>query len=261
MAAEAQPESAAFTGPHAAPPTASTAPATATPPALTHPSITTFSSSNSTQDRTDAWAKLIADPGHAPELLALAAVQTFGPPARGWAARIRASYPTADSDALARLAVRQFTRFGSLSSIFGAVAGSYAPLALVGAAAITHAELVLHVAAAYGLDPADPQRAADLLVIARVHPETADAEAALAAARRPVYEDGGLSGAVWRFGRMVAAQGGAWALVRLTSRYFPGTALLTAALSGNASAQSTAARAIAHYRRSTATDRPKPTAG
>ena len=42
-----------------------------------------------TARRTEAWAKLIADPGHAPELLALAAVQTIGPRAEDWAARIR----------------------------------------------------------------------------------------------------------------------------------------------------------------------------
>src|SRR6185369_15646494 len=118
----------------------------------------------------------------------------------------------------------QFTRFGGLTSIFGAVAGSYAPITLLGTAAITHAELVLHVAAAYGLDPTDPQRATDLLVITRVHPTKSDAEAALGAAARPAYEEGGgLSDAVWRLGRTLAVHTGGWAVLRLANRYFPGT--------------------------------------
>ncbi|MFF5295239.1 hypothetical protein [Paractinoplanes globisporus] len=199
--------------------------------------------------RTEAWSKLIADPGHAPELLALAAVQTLGPKARDWSARTRDAYPTAPDRALARLAKHQFTRFGGLTSIFGAVAGSYAPITLLGTAAITHAEIVLHLAAAYGLDPADPQRAVDLLVITRVHPTRSDAEAALAAAALPAYEDGSLSGAVWRLGRMLGAQAGGWTAVRLVNRYFPGTSLLAAVLTSRASAQMVAARAEAYYRK------------
>jgi hypothetical protein len=199
-------------------------------------------------EQTDPWAKLIEDPGHAPELLALAAVQTLGPRAAEWVARTRASYPAADNAALARLATRQFTRFGGLGSFFGAVAGSYAPVALLGSAAITQAEISLHLAAAYGLEPTDPQRAADLLVIARVHPTLADAEAAIAAARRPSYDEAGLSDAVWRLGRMIATQSGGWALVRLVNRLFPGIGVLAAVLAGTASAQSAAARANSYYR-------------
>jgi hypothetical protein len=199
-------------------------------------------------ERTDPWAKLIEDPGHAPELLALAAVQTLGPRAAVWIARTRDAYPTADNAALARLATKQFTRFGGLGSTFGAAAGSYAPVALLGSASITQAELSLHLAAAYGLEPTDPQRAADLLVIARVHQTLADAEAAIAAARRPSYDEAGLSEAAWRLGRMMAAQTGGWALVRLANRFFPGAGLLAAVLAGTASAQGAAARANSHYR-------------
>ena len=196
---------------------------------------------------TEAWAKLVADPGHAPELLALAAVQSVGPRAREWAARSRVAYPTADEAALARLATRQFTRAGSLGSVVGAVAGSYAPIVLLGTAAVAHAELILHLAASYGLDPTHPDRAADLLVLTRVHADRGDAEAALAAARRPRYDDGGLSGAVWRLGRMIATQASEWGLIRLADRFFPGVSLLAAFLTSRAAAESTAARANAYY--------------
>ena len=198
--------------------------------------------------RTEAWAALIADPGHCPELLAVAATQTIGPRAREWAGRTRAAYPGATPDALARLAARQFTRFGSVSSIFAAVAGSYAPVALLGAAAFTHAELALHVAAAYGLDPTDRERAVDLLVLTRVHPAREDAEAALAAAEQHTYEQTGLTDATWRLGRMLAAQAGGWAAVRVVNRFFPGTSLLVATLTSRGAARAMAARATVHYR-------------
>jgi hypothetical protein len=201
-----------------------------------------------TPQRTEAWAQLVADPGHAPELLALAAVQAIGPAAKEWARRTREAYPTATSDGLARLAVRQFTRFGTVGSILGAVAGSYAPVALLGTAALTHAELVLHVAAAYGLDPSDEQRAADLLVLTRVHPSRADAEAAIAAAKQPAYEDDSkLSDAAWRFGRMATTQAGGWLALRLVNRLFPGTSLLVAALASRSAAESVGSRATRFY--------------
>ncbi|WP_305787348.1 hypothetical protein [Symbioplanes lichenis] len=199
-------------------------------------------------ERTEAWARLIADPGHSPELLALAAVQSLGPAAAEWAKGVREAYPTATADGIARLAVERFTRFGTASSVFAAVAGSYAPAALLGAAAYTQAELCLHVAAAYGLDPADEARAADLLVLSRVHPSAEDAVAALSSAREYTYEATGLTDAAWRLGRMVAAQAGGWAALRLVNRVFPGTSLLAACLTSRAAVRTSAARATLYFR-------------
>jgi hypothetical protein len=199
--------------------------------------------------RTEAWSKIVADPGHSPELLALAAVQTIGPRAKEWGDRITAAYPTASPDGRARLAVRQFTRRGGLSTVCAAVAGSYAPLALLGTAAVTHADLVLHIAAAYGLDPTDERRAVDLLVLTKVHPSRADAEAALATAKQPAYEDedGGVVDAAWRLGRMLAAQAGGWTMIRTVNRYFPGSSLLAAVLTSRSAATALAARAHRFY--------------
>jgi hypothetical protein len=199
--------------------------------------------------RTEAWAKIVADPGHSPELLALAAVQTIGPRAKEWASRTSDAYPTATSAGKARLAVSQFTRFGTLSSVFAAAAGSYAPLALLGTAALTHAELVLHIAAAYGLDPTDERRAADLLLLTKVHPSREEAEAAINTAKQPAYEeeDGGITDAVWRLGRMVVAQVGGWTMIRTLNRFLPGASLLTAVLTSQSAAESLGARAQRFY--------------
>ncbi|MFI6078383.1 hypothetical protein ACIA5C_43350 [Actinoplanes sp. NPDC051343] len=199
---------------------------------------------------TDAWAQLVADPAHAPELLALAAVQSIGPRAQEWIVRTRRDYPNAGRAALARLATSQFSRVGSLGSVFGAVAGSYAPMVLTGTAAVAHAELILHVAAAYGKDPADPQRAVDLLVLTGVHPDREAAEAAVAAARRPAYDEdgGGLRAGAWRLGRLISGQVGGWSVFRLINRYLPGVSLLAAFLTSRAATDSLAARANAFYR-------------
>jgi hypothetical protein len=200
--------------------------------------------------RTEAWAKIVADPGHAPELLALAATQTIGPRAREWARRISADYPAATPDAVARLAVAQFTRAGGVSSVFAAVAGSYSPFALLGANAFTYAELILHVAAAYGQDPTDPRRAVELLVLTGVHPSAEDAEAALATARQPAYEeDARLTDAVTRLGRMAAAQAMAWTALKGLNRFFPGTAVLAAIITSRSGARTMGAKATNFYGR------------
>ncbi|MCO8275383.1 hypothetical protein M1L60_32850 [Actinoplanes sp. TRM 88003] len=196
----------------------------------------------------DRWAKLVSDPVHAPEHLALAAVEIIGPRAQQWAAATSADYPTAGPAALARLAGRQFTRFGALTSVFGAVSGSYAAIALLAGRALTDAELVLHLAAAYGLDPTDPRRAVDLLVITGVHETAAEAEAALKAAARDTQ--GAPSGdAVWRLSRLVIPQAAAWTALRSINRAYPGASLLAAFLSSTTAAQATTARATSYYRK------------
>jgi hypothetical protein len=136
-----------------------------------------------------------------------------------------------------------------VGSLFAAVAGSYAPVALLASNALTYAELVLHIAAAYGLDPTDERRAVDLLVLTRIHPSSDDAETALAAARQPAYEDDTtLTDAVWRLGRMVAVQAGVWVAVKAVNRVFPGTALLAAVMTSRNGARTMAGKATAFYR-------------
>ncbi|MEU8664263.1 hypothetical protein [Actinoplanes philippinensis] len=107
--------------------------------------------------------RLLAEPSRTPEILAHALVQALGPRAQTWTDHVRSTYPTASRDALARLAVQRFTRSAGLRGGAGALAGPYAPVALGAATVITHAELVLHLAAIHGLDPTAPERAADLL--------------------------------------------------------------------------------------------------
>ncbi|WP_146169254.1 hypothetical protein [Actinoplanes italicus] len=160
--------------------------------------------------------QLLADPTRSPEILAGTAVRTLGPKARDWAKGARATYPTASTEALGRLAVQHFVRSAGVRGGFGALAGPYTPIALATATVITHAELVLHLAAVYGLDPTDPQRADDLLKLAS-------------------------PGA----GPIVV-----WAALSLISRSLPGVGLIAAVLGARATAEAVAVRASRFYRES-----------
>lgn len=197
-------------------------------------------------------SRVLDHPGFAPELLALAAVRALGPGAAEWAARLRARYPDAPADGLARLATRRFVRSAGAGGATAALAGFFAPLAELTSVLWTHANLVLHLAAAYGKDPAHPDRAVELLVLTQVHPDAASAEAALAAAQEagdPV--EGGwprAAEAAWRLAAPLTAQAGGWVALRLVARLLPGAAMLAAALGDAAAADRLAARAAAVYR-------------
>ncbi|MFI5834238.1 hypothetical protein ACIA5A_11240 [Micromonospora sp. NPDC051300] len=191
-------------------------------------------------------------PGFAPELLALAAVDALGPRAGSWVARVREAYPQADADGVARLATRRFVRMAGTGGGLAAGAGLFAPAAELAAVLWTQANLVLHVAAAYGHDPAHPDRAAELLVLTSVHPDEGAARAALAAARSAGEPADGPWGrvaeAAWRLATPVAAQAGGWLGLRLAARLLPGAAVLAAATGGTAAAERVAARAVGRYR-------------
>ena len=191
-------------------------------------------------------------PGFAPELLALAAVDALGPRARDWVAQVRRAYPEADADGVARLATRRFVRMAGTGGALAAGAGMFAPVAELAAVLWTQANLVLHLAAAYGQDPAHPDRAAELLVLTLVHPDDGTARAALAAALAADEPADGPWGrvaqAAWRLATPVAAQAGGWLGLRLAARRLPGAAALAAAIGGTATAERVAARAVARYR-------------
>ncbi|MEH0975117.1 hypothetical protein V6U77_28715, partial [Micromonospora sp. CPCC 205546] len=159
-----------------------------------------------------AAARLIEHPAFAPELLALAAVEAVGPRARDWAQRLREAYPDAGADGLARLATRRFVRQAAAGGATAALAGLFAPVAELAAVLWAQANLVLHLAAAYGRDPAHPDRAVELLVLTRVHPDAESARAALAAARSAEAPEAAgwprAAEAAWRLAAPLVAQAG-----------------------------------------------------
>ncbi|WBB55674.1 hypothetical protein [Verrucosispora sp. WMMD573] len=196
--------------------------------------------------------RVVDHPGFAPELLALTAVEVLGPGAAEWVRRLRELYPGARAEGLARLATRRFVRQAGAGGATAALTGVFAPVVELAAVLWSQANLVLHLAAAYGHDPAHPDRAAELLMLTQVHPDLASAGAAVAAARaaQGPEEEPGLRAveAAWRLAAPLAAQAGGWLALRLVSRLLPGTAALTAAAGNSAGAERLAARTATLYR-------------
>ncbi|MEO3821152.1 hypothetical protein [Plantactinospora sp. B24E8] len=203
-------------------------------------------------------ARWILDhPGYAPELLALAAVQALGPEAAAWAARLRATYPAATPAGLARLATRRYVRFSTVGAALSVGTGVLAPVAELVTLVWSQTELVLRLAAAYGHDPTGPDRAADLLVLTRIHPDRPSALAALAAAERvgnrhhvePTTNPADrMTQAAWRLGAPTLARTTGWLAVRLVTRRLPGATALAAGLAGATATERLAARATTLYR-------------
>jgi EcsC protein family len=122
------------------------------------------------------WRSVLAQPERAPELIALAASDRFGPQAEEW---VRIAGPGHSPEKLARIAYRKHVRLarleGGVLGIGGAVTAAPDMVALLW----MQSRMVFYIAAAYGYDPRDPMRPAELLSIQGVYETTAEARAAL----------------------------------------------------------------------------------
>ncbi|WP_433827737.1 hypothetical protein ACQP2E_37895 [Actinoplanes sp. CA-015351] len=128
---------------------------------------------------------------------------------------MRAIYPTASTEGLTRLTTQTFARAAVLRGSLTAITGPSTAIAAIG---ITHAELVLHLAAIHGLDPTDTQRAEDILACA------------------PLEQP--------------AKTLAAYAAIRYINRALPGTSLLSTILAGHNTIAATATKARKLYTRS-----------
>ena len=194
------------------------------------------------------WSRMKSDPQYAPEHLALDAVRRLGPEAASWAERCRVDNPGISADTLAAVAVRRFTTLARISGSVSGATGVAAAVLDVGVLAWTQSRMVLHIAAAYGLDPAAPERAADLLVLQRVHKGTESARTALgvAAGRERASRlftevcDRPLTGVMMKLGYRLGQMAGVHAARRVFAK--------RAAWVNSAATKDLAARAHAHFR-------------
>jgi hypothetical protein len=122
--------------------------------------------------------RLRADPVRAPELIALTASEWHAPAADAWATKRRRVYGE-DGKTLGRMAKARHAQLARLEGAATGVGGfiTFIP-DLVGLAWI-QSRLVFYVAAAYGFDPRDPMRPAELLVLTGLYPDPQSARAAL----------------------------------------------------------------------------------
>jgi hypothetical protein len=192
--------------------------------------------------------QLVADPRYAPELLALAAVRRLGPAVAHETRWLRATYPNATPAALADYAHRRQVRRVGYATLVSATTGLFAPATGLAALLWSQAQIVLRTAAAYGRDPADPARAAELLTILGVRASLADAvaavDAALAGPDGTVPDPTELVATGWR----LAALAGPGRLATVPLRLIRGATLVASVSIGTAEAERTARRAAAFYR-------------
>jgi len=110
------------------------------------------------------WDRLRLDPVRAPEHIALAAARTFAPQAERWAADKRSRFAV-DPPELAKMAKKRHATLARFEGAATGVGGIVTMVPDLVALAWIQSRLVFYVAAAYGYDPRDPMRPAELLVL------------------------------------------------------------------------------------------------
>nr|WP_203912330.1 EcsC family protein [Rhizocola hellebori] len=199
-----------------------------------------------------------SDPQYAPEHLAVEAVRRIGPQATAWVDYVRRGQPGLDGEQVAQIAAKKFTNIAGLTGAVSGAAGLPGAVVDFGVLAWTQARMVLHIAAAYGLDPAHPDRATDLLVLQRVHRVAQTARAALGVAQgretigAVVAAGAGRASTTTRlFGELtvkLARMAGVRALKRLFAKVVPGAAVILGHWANRSATKELAARSMAHYR-------------
>jgi hypothetical protein len=122
------------------------------------------------------WNRILAEPDRAPEHIALAAADRFGPQAEDW---VRIAGPGHSPEKLARIAYRKHVRLARLEGGVLGVGGAITAAPDVVALLWIQSRMTFYIAAAYGYDPRHPMRPAELLALQGLYPSPAEARAAL----------------------------------------------------------------------------------
>jgi EcsC protein family len=124
------------------------------------------------------FARLRADPIRAPEHIALAAAERHAPAAAEWVEEKRGRFAHGGPE-LARMAKKRHASLSRLEGAATGVGGIFTVVPdLVGLAWI-QTRLVFFIAAAFGYDPYDPMRPAELLVLMGLYDDAQQARRAL----------------------------------------------------------------------------------
>jgi len=119
---------------------------------------------------------VLAQPERAPELIALAAADRFGPQAAEWA---RIAGPGHSPKQLARVAYRKHVRLARLEGGALGIGGVFTAAPDMVALMWIQSRMIFYIAAAYGYDPGHPMRPAELLALQGVYASPAEARRAL----------------------------------------------------------------------------------
>jgi hypothetical protein len=127
------------------------------------------------------WERIRAEPDRAPEYIALAAAERFGPAAEEW---VRIAGPGHTPQELAQVAYRKHVRLSRLEGAALGIGGVITAGPDLVALLWIQSRMVFYIAAAHGFDPRHPMRPAELLTLQGVYPTAAEARQALDGAGR-----------------------------------------------------------------------------
>ena len=122
------------------------------------------------------WDQILAEPDRAPEYIALAASERFGPPAEEW---VRIAGPGHTPEHLAKVAYRKHVRLARLEGGALGLGGVFTVAPDVVALLWIQSRMVFYIAAAYGYDPRHPMRPAEYLALQGLYDTPAEAREAL----------------------------------------------------------------------------------
>jgi hypothetical protein len=122
------------------------------------------------------WDRLLAEPDRAPEYIALAAAERFGPQAEEW---VRLAGAGHTPEKLARIAFKKHVRLARLEGGALGVGGVITAAPDLIALLWIQSRMVFYIAAAYGYDPNHPMRPAEYLALQGLYDTPAEARQAL----------------------------------------------------------------------------------
>ena len=122
------------------------------------------------------WARIRAEPQRAPEHIALAAAERFGPQAQRW---VQIAGPGHTPEGLAKVAMKKHVRLSRLEGAALGIGGFTTAAADLVALGWIQSRMVFYIGAAYGYDPTHPMRPAELLALTGFYPTAAEAREAL----------------------------------------------------------------------------------
>jgi hypothetical protein len=122
------------------------------------------------------WDRLLAEPDRAPEYIALAAAERFGPQAAEW---VRSAGAGHTPEELARVAFKKHVRLARLEGGALGMGGAITAAPDLVALLWIQSRMVFYIAAAYGYDPEHPMRPAEYLALQGLYDTPAEARKAL----------------------------------------------------------------------------------